>query len=485
MNKYITKTQIVANLQCPKRLWLSVNAPQNGSVDDNVASRIDDGNALGSAARTLFDGELITGHGDAAIADTLASGSDTVFEGAYLANGAIVRADVLSKVKTGHQLVEIKSATSAKDSHVVDTAIQTHVIRSSGVDVTSCSVGAVDSTWVYRKQGNFDGLIKLIDVTERVEKIVDQVPAWIEGARQTLAARSCPNVEPGQQCETPYPCEFRAFCNADQAKPAVGSPSHSLPKPWKKPLSEFLAQHPQADWKDVADDLLNPLQQRVKWSHISGSKYHNIAGARRSLARRSAPFYFLDFEAVSSPVPLWVGTKPFQQVPFQYSLHNVDPVSGSLSHAEYLPDHADNPVRELAERLVGDLPDEGTIFVYHATFEKGRIKEMAQEVPELADQLLALLPRIVDLLPITRDFYYHPDQGGKWSLKNVLPCVAPELSYADLDGVHNGMDAVTAYRDLLTNGQTEQVRQALLSYCALDTLALVYLWYSLRGETTE
>ena len=236
---------------------------------------------------------------------------------------------------------------------------------------------------------------------------------------------------------------------------------------------------------DVPESLLNDRQRRVRDVTLSGKAYLDRAGARRALAADSSPTYFLDFETVMFAVPRWKGTRPYQQIPFQFSVHRYSR-SGSLEHVSHLDLSGEDPSRGFAEALAVACGKRGPIYVYNVGFERSRIIELAERFPALCGPLEAIIRRLRDLLPVVMDHYYHPSQRGSWSIKSVLPTIAPDLSYADLDGVQDGGMAMAAYLEG-TSPSTPPARKAdinrsLLSYCGMDTEGLFRIWSFLNAR---
>ena len=233
-----------------------------------------------------------------------------------------------------------------------------------------------------------------------------------------------------------------------------------------------------SDLRQVPDELLNPKQLRVKTHTLGGSVYFNADGAAAELAQHKLPALFLDFETINFAVPIWKGTRPFQQIPFQFSLHRLSR-TGKLTHKEFIDLSGQDPSRRFAEALIAACGERGPIFVY-SSFESNRIYELAKRFPKLARPLLAIDDRLVDLLPIASEHYYHPDQQGRWSIKNVLPTIAPDLRYDELDGVQDGGMAMMAFREALhpdtAGARKVEIEGQLLDYCRLDTEAMVRVW---------
>jgi hypothetical protein len=230
---------------------------------------------------------------------------------------------------------------------------------------------------------------------------------------------------------------------------------------------------------EVPDELLNRQQLVVKAHTLSGETFLDVETTSAQLAQYPFPAYFLDFESVQFAVPIWKGTRPYTQLVFQFSLHILDD-KGVLSHEEFLDISGKDPRRELALKLVATCGDSGPVFVYSAQFERSRINELAECFADLAERLRAINERLVDLLPIARECYYHPSQKGSWSIKSVLPAIAPELNYADLEGVQDGGGAVIAFQKAVdvktTIERKQEIEQQLLKYCMLDTFAMVVMW---------
>jgi len=186
------------------------------------------------------------------------------------------------------------------------------------------------------------------------------------------------------------------------------------------------------------------------------------------------PRYYLDFETIGLAVPRWKGVRPYMQVPFQWSCH-IHHKDRQIEHTEFLDVSGYDPRRACAESLVRNIGREGVLIAYNAGFERRVIRELAEQFPDLSKSLLDMNERFVDLLPITRNAYYHPSQMGSWSIKSVLPALVPELSYSALEGVQDGGDAQLAWIQAANAEPTERNRIAgqLLEYCKLDTLAMV------------
>jgi hypothetical protein len=321
-------------------------------------------------------------------------------------------------------------------------------------------------------------LFNPVDVSTAIAPLMMEVPVWIAAARTTLDGAE-PAIEPGPHCHAPFDCPFLSYCTRDQA-PAVPVkyPVDSLPYSGK--LAASLLAEGYSDLRDVPPDRLSkPQHQRVQRVALSETaELDPVVG--ETLRNLSYPRYYLDFESIQFAVPIWPGTRPYQQLVFQWSCH-IERTAGSLEHAEFLDESGNDPRRAFAKSLIATLGKHGPVFVYNQGFEGGCLRQLAEVYPDLAISLLAIRERLVDLLPLARNHYYHPAMHGSWSIKAVLPTVAPDLAYEALTVQHGGM-AQQAYLELIQSGITperrDKLRQGLLEYCGLDTLALVRLaWY--------
>jgi Domain of unknown function(DUF2779) len=242
------------------------------------------------------------------------------------------------------------------------------------------------------------------------------------------------------------------------------------------------------DMASVKDNFLTERQKRVKAYTLSGETFFDDVGAAADLVAYQPPIYFMDFETVAFVAPIWKGTCPYQQISFQFSIHRLSEF-GELQHIQFLDLSGNDPTERFAADLVVACGQQGVIFVYNAGFETSRIDELARRVPRLSQELFEINKRVVDLLPIARSRYYHPAQKGSWSIKSVLPCVAPDLRYDLLDGVQDGGMAVSAYLEAISADVSVQrkkiIEQQLLAYCELDTFAMVRIWNVFSGQNLQ
>lgn len=491
----LSKSKILAHRQCSKRLWLELQPDSKPVYSAQTEASFATGHSVGAVAQALYDPRpervVLDAHADGyAVASArtaeLLRGKSPFFEALFSAGGALAFADVMQPHgRAAWKMIEVKSSTSVKDYHRDDAAIQYFVATHSGVNLKALALAHIDSTWVYPGGGDYNGMLVETDVTAEVAKRTDEVAGWIAEAQATARKRAEPNIRMGAHCNDPFPCGFIDHCAAQE--PQAVHPVSWLPKVQKKALKAHLSNPEIIELTQVPDELLNVVQQRVKAASLSGKTYFDAKRAAAALKPHKLPAHFLDFETISPAVPLWAGTRPYQQVPFQFSCHRLSR-TGTLEHRELLHVNNSDPSADLISALLVACDADTSsapIFVYNQSFEKTCIKDLAARFPKRRKALLSLIDRIVDLWPITKAHYYHPSQCGSWSIKDVLPALVPGLSYDQLEGVKDGGTAPLAFAEIIAAGTTTerkaQLVEQLRAYCKLDTLAMVRVREALLG----
>lgn len=480
----LSKSRLMAFKQCPKRLWLYVHRHDLQEFSEETEQRFQIGFQVGDIARSLHpDGILIEGENLVEALEltrqALAEHPDRpLFEATFQRDNVLVRADVLLPEVGGYRLREVKASTKVKDEHYKDCAIQAWVIGGS-VTITGVELAHVDNTFVYPGGGHYQGLLKPQVLDTDLADLLPRVPDWIAEARAVLAGTE-PAIVPGDQCSTPYDCPFQNYCIGDQ--PQVDYPLSCLPQLQGGRLQGLIDLGIE-DVPHIPDDYgLTENQARVARVIKSGEAERDLA-IQTIMSEFGYPRYYLDFETTQVAVPIWPGTRPYQQLLLQWSCH-VENAAHELMHHAFLAQGFDDPRRAFAEKLINTLGDTGPVFVYNQAFEATRLSELAKLFPDLKVAIEAIIMRIVDLLPLTRQYYCHPNMKGSWSIKAVLPTIAPELAYDDLE-IGDGGAAMGAWREIC-HPDTADSRRAklyadLAEYCALDTQALVRLAAFLGG----
>lgn len=487
----LSKSRLIAWKQCPKRLWLQIHRRDLLEISDEAEQGFQIGYEVGEVAQGLYpDGILIEDDDDlsAALASTklaMATYPDRpIFEATFQHDGVLVRADLLLPAEAGYRMAEVKSSASVKPYHIDDCAVQAWVLKQNNIPLASIELAHIDTSFVYQGDDDYRGIFHHEKLDEVVYPLLELVPGWIQAARRTLSGAE-PLIEPGAQCDDPFECPFKAYCS-QHIEEAI-QPEYPLDvlHRMRTETKDALRVSGFDDACQVPPELLNETQQWIQ--RVSQTGVPELSpNAGVSLAGLSYPRYYLDFETINLAVPRWAHTRPYAtQVPFQWSCH-IEASDHQLSDVMFLDVSGNDPRRLCAERMIATLGSDGPVFVYYQAFEKGRIAELAELYPDLAPALHAINVRIVDLLPIARANYYHPEMKGSWSIKAVLPTVAADLRY-DLLVVGNGGDAQAAYREIL-HPDTPETRRRILTaglreYCKLDTLAMVRLAWFFQGRT--
>ncbi|HBT34470.1 MAG TPA: DUF2779 domain-containing protein [Pusillimonas sp.] len=482
---WLSKSKIMSGRQCEKRLWLEIHRRELAEVSSATQMTFDHGHMFGDLARSVIGEGALIEHVDnigLAVSETkkLLGSERLLFEPAFTHQHVLSRADGLLRVRGGWDMIEVKASTSVKDYYLDDCAVQVWVLNGAGVKVRKVTLAFVNNRFVYREKNNYQGLLSYEDITAQVFERVPGIEQWVAKLRKVLDGKE-PAINVGTQCSTPYACPFMVYCQSKEPASAE-HPVGILPRSGE--IVERMAALGIDDLRDVPPAALrNALHHRIRQAHISDRPYLDPE-AGQVLRRLGWPRYNLDFETIAFPVPIWKGTRPYQQVPFQWSCHH-EMKSGKLFHTGFLDTSGDAPMEDFASSLIKAVGKRGPVFVYNQAFEAARIRELADMLPAMREPLLAIVARLVDLLPITREYYYHPDMRGSFSIKAVLPTVAPDLAYGNLEFVQDGGMAQQAWLEAVSEATSEQrraeLRQGLLDYCERDTLALVRLADFLQG----
>lgn len=367
-----------------------------------------------------------------------------------------------------------------KEQHLLGCAIQAWTLQGLGLPIAHVVVAHVNNQ-VYQGDSRYEGLLAEEDVTEPIKGARrDGADARVERARSLLASSKEPRIAVGSHCGAPFDCPFYEHCAPSQGKYSVWALGGRKEHPFD------LMHAGYEDLRDVPEDRLRNDQQRRIWEQTKLEAPFIGAGLREFVEELGYPPCYLDFETISFAVPIWPKTRPYEALPFQWSCH-IDDGRHELAHEAFLDVSGSAPMRASAERLIETLGTEGPILVY-TPFENGVLVRLGKRYLNLRKQLEAIRERLVDLHPVTKAHYYHPDMLGSWSIKNVLPTVAPELRYDTLGEVQDGNAAQTAYLEAVhpetSAERREKLRRDMLEYCRHDTLAMVKLveFFSTRAH---
>jgi predicted RecB family nuclease len=483
MGVRISKSKFCAGVQCLKRLYLLGHsrelAAQPSASDQAI---IEQGRAVGMLARQLFPGgvEVCERSLDHAIRKTreLVANSEVpaVFEAAFEHDGVLVCVDVLHRRKDGRwRLIEVKSSTDVKEQHLHDVGIQYRVVSRSGLDVGSASLAHVNRNYVFDGQNiNLRRFFRIRNLTRRVQRLEPKLTFQLRSEFAVLRMPNAPEIAPGRHCTDPVTCEFFDHCNPARLKDHISY----LPRLHASAIEKLEGMGVESI-RDIPDDFeLSDIQRRACTSVQNGEPWFDRGGLKAALAGLKYPIFFMDFETVNPAIPRFAGMRPYDHLPFQWSVHVVQRLGAEPEHRDFLATEAGDPRRKFIASLCEVLRDRGSIVVFNAPFESQRLSDLAAWLPDFAVRIERIQSRLWDLLLVVRNHVYHPAFAGSYSLKTVLPALVPEMTYSGLE-VANGRDAGLAWesvvRGALEHTERERIRKALLSYCRQDTIALVRL----------
>lgn len=490
----LSKSQYIRGLQCVKSLWLKKQRPDVLSEPDETAQAVfETGNMVGAYACGLFPGGIEIPFDGTTFQEKIAltkqlidEGVSDIYEATFEYDGILVMVDILHRSNEGWEVYEVKSSTKVSDVYIDDASVQYYVLKGSGLDVKKVSIVHLDNQYVRGDTLEIEGLFFREDVTEAVLERQDHIPSQLtifKGFLDDKEKEPDIDIEIGAHCTKPYTCDAYDYCWKRQRE----IPDYSVFDIFnmgRKPIG--LYRRGIVKVEDIPDEYLTTDKQKL----VVDAYKHDLQIIDRKPIRSfldslTYPIYHLDFETFQQAIPEIEGTRPFQQIPFQYSLH-IEHEDGRLEHFEFLGDEESDPREALVISMIEQIPQGATVMVFNESFEKTRIKELARDFPMYAEPLMKIRDGIVDLaLPFSRRHYYHPELRGKYSIKVVLPHLVPEMAkaYKELELVQNGSDAMNTFPRLKTMGQEERdrYRSALLRYCELDTLAMVRVLARLRS----
>jgi predicted RecB family nuclease len=469
-----------------KRLYLQVHQPELATQPDAAAEAIiQQGHEVGMLARRLFPGgeEVCECSLDQAIRTTreLVAKPEisAVFEAVFEHQNVVVKVDILHRRRDGRwRLIEVKSTSDLKDQHIEDVAIQYRVVSRSGVDVASACLAHVNRNYVYQG-GDIDvwRFFRIKNLTRRVQRLQPKLTFQLRSEFTVLGMPKAPDVAPGRHCLQPVTCEFYDRCNLPRPDDHIGY----LPRIHASAMEE-LEEMGIESIREIPDDFeLSEIQRRAATCVQTGEPWFSPE-LRDVLGELAYPLYFADFETVNRAIPPFAGMRPYDHLPFQFSLHVQQTPESALEHYAFLAGDASDPRRDFISSLFAALGEVGSIIVY-SSFEYQRLSELASWFPEFVDRITAIQARLFDLLPIVREHTYHPAYAGSYSIKSVLPALVPEMTYEGMP-VANGRDAGIAWESLvsgrLDHEERDRITKALLGYCGQDTLAMVRLLEKLK-----
>ncbi len=481
---YLSKSLVMKGLQCHKALYLHKFHPElKDEVSEAQQARFESGYEVGAYAWKLFPGGIEIpyeglSHGEQLelTRTEIERGAAILYEPAFSYDNVFVKADILRKARRGWELYEVKGSNSLKEQHLDDVAVQYYVLEGAGLHITRAFVVHLNNEYVRNGEIDPSELFVIEDVTKAVREKQCFIADEIVNMRKAIG-NGVPNIDIGKHCEDPYDCDFTGHCWKD-------IPADSVFKLGRRGTSPFdLYRQGIVRLADVPPEALARRQRMQLEAYLGKTEHFETEAVKEFLNSLWYPLCFLDFETFMVAIPPYDGTWPYQQIPYQYSLHVLGRPKAKLRHYEFLAEPGTDPRKGLARKLMSEIPENACVLAYNAGFEVRTLNELAGQLPEYAEQIKAIVNNTRDLmLPFSRRDVSHWQMNGSHSQKAVLPVLCPELSYEEME-IGNGNMAMSAYFKMCQcqdPTELEGIRKALLEYCKLDTLGMVKILERLR-----
>ncbi|RSD27628.1 DUF2779 domain-containing protein [Mesobacillus subterraneus] len=491
---FISKSDYLLYKQCPKAIWYKFKTPKVFDKNANQM-RLDKGNQVTEHARNLFpNGSLVPYSSNrdkmaSTTKDLIMKGERTIYEAAFGIDGLFVICDILHLDKDGWKIYEVKSSTSIKERNLDDLAFQYHVVQHF-LPIHSTLIIHINNKYVRNGELEVTKLFSITDLTDELKERIFRIQADVSNIHSIGYNFSTePKQDIGIHCnkygKEDFPCAAKEHCWSH-------IPEHSvfdITRIGKKAFD--LYYDGITSISDVPNDFKLSEAQKVQvFAYKENRSLIDLNNIKEYLDCFRYPLYFLDFETYQQTIPLFNGISPYQQIPFQYSLHIQESSNGDLEHKEFLAKEGTDPRRVLAERLTKDIPKGSCSVAFNMAFEKMVLKGLAHNFPDLEDHLMDIHDNMVDLMvPFQKKWYYKNEMKGSYSIKYVLPALLPNdesLNYQTLT-IQNGSMAMEIYEQLHTypKEKIETIREHLLAYCKLDTYAMVKVFDHLNSSVQK
>lgn len=491
----LSKSRFQMGLQCSKALYYACYHPDLADAPSELMTATQkNGDMVGRLAHDMFPGGVLIDEDyydrNNAMAHTqqaMSENAPAIFEATFMHNNVLVKNDILQNNGDGtYDLIEVKSATSLKNQNITDVAVQLNVLEGAGIKVRNAYLMRLNPKYVYNGgEHDLDQLFVKDDITDIAKKYARvEVKHDLKRMHNVLRNHGRePKCDIGKQCTTPFQCSFYRQCHENLPE----HPITELPR-----LSDKLMTRLQKDnimaIKDIPEGYgLSEAQEKVRQVVLSNDVKVDPS-VKKEFRSLNYPLHFLDFETMQTVVPEYKGTRPYQQIPFQWSDHIMNEPDAEVSHEEFLHQKpGKDPRKYFVESLLKTVEkDEGHIVVY-SDFEKSRLQELARDYPQYDTRIAKVIDRLYNLEKTVRTSVSHPDFKGKTSIKYVLPAVVKENDYKGLS-IGNGGVAMTRYRQAI-NGEipqeeASQVYKDLLVYCGVDTMSMVKVFNALKDIKT-
>jgi hypothetical protein len=475
----LSKSTFIRGLQCEKSLYLYKNYYHlRDKPSEELQMIFDRGTKIGEMAQQLFPGGIDVSPSHpfkyqesvALTQKMIQEGKQIIYEACFQYEGVLVALDILVKKADGWYGYEVKSSTKISETYLLDASIQYFVIQHAGIDLKDFSIIYVNNEYVKNGKIDLSKYFSISSVTEHTQAQMKDIAAQVDRLKIAALRNDMPEVNIGAHCFAPYPCDYMSYCWKNfEFKNSVFE-INGMNKARQMELLEkgFVL------FEDVSLDEQLTAHQRIQ---VENKTIIDKESIKDFLDKINYPVCFLDFESFQPAVPLFDGTKPYEQIAFQYSIHYQNQKKeGKLKHNYFLAHPGTDFREEFLKKLLADLSGIGSILVYNASFEKMILNSLARQFPAHKSAIAMIIERIIDLMePFQKKHLYLPEMKGSHSIKYVLPSFDKTIQYKDL-AIQNGLMATMQFNQLFLETdmfKMEEIRNNLLEYCKLDTLAMV------------
>ena len=486
-NSYLSKSMYIRGLQCAKSMYLYKYYPNLREVEKSTEAKFESGHEVGKLAQQLFSGGIDCGmeHTNdikkslSLTSEALKEGKNVIYEAAFQYKGMLAFADIMVKEKGKWNLYEVKSSVKIKEYQLNDVTIQYYILTSAGIEIKDFSIVHINSDYIKSGKINLKKFFIIKSVKEEVKIRLKNVEANIKKFKKILNSSDIPSINIGPHCTEPYGCDFYEHCWKHVPEYSVLNLSNMRGKQFELYNKGIIGI------KDIPENFRLSANQKLEINcYLNNNVYINKPEIKKFLNKLKYPLYFLDFETVSLAIPIWYNSRPYQKIPFQYSLYYKRSKESKPEHSEFLEEWKNDPRIPFIKKLLKDTKSKGTILAYNISFEKQRLEEIARDFPKYKKEIDERISRMADLIiPFRSKHYYKPEMKGSYSLKYVLPAVNPIFGYDDLE-IQEGESAGLEYEKMLhskDDKEIQKIRKNLLEYCERDTYAMILLLIELEN----
>ncbi len=486
-NVNLSKSKYCSAKSCFKKLWMQKYKPLE-AVQKARDAVFENGIAVGNLAKGLFGKyKDVEFNKDLNVMidktkELLKQNAKIITEASFIYDNNFCSVDILKNGQDGFEIYEVKSGASLKDINIDDVSYQYFVLTKLGYNVKKAFLVYINSDYIRHGKLELKKLFNIEEVTEEAKSKIDEIELNIKVINSFMGEYTEDN-EPesklGMHCKDPYMCEYWEYCTKDLPKPNVFDINKL---DWTKKFEKY--EEGKISFKDLQNEnLAKRFQEQIDFEVENMEPKINVEAIKQIMNSLKYPLYFIDYETIQPVIPEYDGTWPYEQLPFQYSLHIIKEEGAEVEHREFLADIDDKDfLRHFAESMIKDMPNDGSVIIYNNSFEPVINRQLAQLFPDLEKELTRINKNIVDFqVPFRSRDYYVKEMEGSYSIKKVLPALYPDdpdLDYHKLPSVHNGTEASDTFLNMrnMSKEEQEEIRKGLLVYCKLDTYAMVKIW---------